>query len=178
MKKVIIALLCLITLAVGMILISNNFKIEEQKEVKDVIDVETTTSTVSTTTTSTSTTVTTTKKKTTKKTTKKASATWNPSTASRNEYIEYARQKSGYNDTQMQCLIWLWDHESGWNPRDWNDRSTACGIPQACPCSKTNNAYKTDWKAQIDWGIAYINNKYKNPCAAWNHWKNSRPHSY
>ena len=177
MKKILTALICLIILAISMALISKTYTIKEQKEVEDVTEVETTTSSTTTTTT-TSTTIATTKKKTTKKTTKRASAAWNPSTASRNEYIEYARQKSGYNDTQMQCLIWLWDHESGWNPRDWNDHSTACGISQACPCSKTNNAYKTDWKAQIDWGIAYINNKYKIPCAAWNHWKNSKPHGY
>lgn len=129
---------------------------------------------VDTTTTTTTTTTKTTKKvvKTTKKITKSTTFK-NVATASKQEYMNYAKLFSGYNDTQMQCLDYLWQHESNWDPNDVNKTSGACGIPQAYPCNKIQNSEgSNDWKAQIRWGIKYINNRYKNPCGAWNHFKN------
>lgn len=180
--KYIIGLCILLILFVTILLISNVFKpVKVEKHVTEITsnlhELDQPQSTTSTTTT---TTVTTTKKTTKKviKTTKKNTLNKIP-TASKAEYIEYARQRSGYNDTQMQCLDWLWTRESGWNPNSFNGQSSACGIPQACPCKKTNEAYKSSWKAQIDWGISYIANRYHgDPCSAWNHFKNSKPHSY
>lgn len=91
------------------------------------------------------------------------------------EYVEYAKEYGNLNDTQTQCLYYLWQHESNWNPNDVNKTSGACGIPQAYPCNKIQNSEgSNDWKAQIRWGIKYINNRYKNPCSAWNHFKNKR----
>lgn len=96
-------------------------------------------------------------------------------TASKQEYINYAKEYGKLNDTQTNCLIWLWDHESGWNPNAVNKSSGACGIPQSLPCNKIKNQQgSNDWKAQIRWGLNYINNRYKNPCSAWNHFKNKK----
>lgn len=129
----------------------------------------------------TSTTTTTTKKvvKTTQKTTKKKQVNFGKvTTASKQEYLDYAKSYSGYNDTQMQCLDWLWEHESSWNPNDYEN--DACGIPQSKPCNKIYKQQGSyDWQSQIRWGINYISNRYGGkPCNAWNHYKNSKPHWY
>jgi len=128
-------------------------------------------------TTTTSTISTTTKKATKKvvKTTKKTTAKKNKqnvATATRSEYESYAKSYGNYDDKQMSCLINLWNHESGWNPNSVNKSSGACGIPQALPCSKIKKVEgSNDWKAQIRWGIKYINYRYKNPCGAWKHFQ-------
>ena len=104
---------------------------------------------------------------------KKVTKITNVATSSKSEYMSYAKGYGNYNDTQMQCLDYLWSHESGWNPNNVNKSSGACGIPQALPCSKIKKQQgSNDWKAQIRWGINYINYRYKNPCSAWNHFKN------
>ena len=109
----------------------------------------------------------TTKKTTTKKVVKKVK------TSSYSEYQQYAKQYGNYDDTQMNCLINLWNRESGWNPNSYNKKSGACGIPQALPCSKIKNSEgSNDWKAQIRWGVKYINARYKTPCNAWKHFTN------
>lgn len=117
--------------------------------------------------------------KTTKKTTKKVVKTTKKAvvkkvvTSSVSEYQEFAKQYGNYDTTQMNCLINLWNHESGWNPNSVNKKSGACGIPQALPCSKIKKVERSnDWKAQIRWGIKYINYRYKNPCGAWKHFQN------
>ena len=83
-----------------------------------------------------------TEKKTTQKTTKKTTRRTTQTTkasGSKQEYIEYAREYSSYNTTEMECLINLWNRESGWNANAYNKSSGACGIPQALPCSKIKN---------------------------------------
>lgn len=105
------------------------------------------------------------------KTTKKATVK-KVKTSSVSEYQNYARTYGSLDDTQMNCLINLWNHESGWNPNSVNKKSGACGIPQALPCSKIKKVEgSNDWKAQIRWGIKYINYRYKNPCGAWKHFQ-------
>ena len=126
--------------------------------------------------TSTSSTTTTTHKKTTKKvvkTTKKVTSVKKVVLASKQEYLNYAKSYGNLNNTQLTCLDYLWQHESGWNPNSVNSSSGACGIPQAYPCNKIKNSEgSNEWQAQIRWGIKYINARYKNPCSAWNHFKN------
>lgn len=136
--------------------------------------------------TTTTSTITTTKKKTTKKVVKTTKKTTKKNTyikvptASKDTYIAYARQQSGYDDTQMNCLITLWNYESGWNPNSYNTKSDACGIPQSKPCSKIKKQQgSNDWQAQIRWGINYINGRYHgSPCEALNHFRNHNPHWY
>lgn len=112
--------------------------------------------------------------KTTKKvvkTTKKATVK-KVKTSSVSDYHNYARTYGSLDDTQMNCLIRLWNHESGWNPNSVNKKSGACGIPQALPCSKIKKVEgSNNWQAQIRWGIKYIDYRYKNPCGAWKHFQ-------
>ena len=173
-KKVIVSIELLIALLSILILISKSM---DKKEVE--LEIENTT--MNSIPEETSSTTTTTSKKTTNKTTKKNIQTrrvYNNSkvvSASKQEYINYAKSYGNLNDTQTNCLIYLWDHESGWNANSVNKSSGACGIPQAYPCKKiVQSEGSNDWQAQIRWGIKYINSRYKNPCAAWNHFKNKK----
>jgi uncharacterized protein YabE (DUF348 family) len=70
----------------------------------------------------------------------------------------------GWTGENWDALYKLWMKESGWNPNSVNNKSGACGIPQAYPCSKI-----TDKSAagQITWGLNYIKGRYGTPSAAW-----------
>lgn len=180
MKKILTALACLIILSISMVIISNQYTIEEQKEEPvDIIEPEPSVTVPISTTSAVTTKVT---QKTTKKNSvsKKVYSNYKVATASKAEYMAYAKSIGGYNDTQMQCLDWLWTHESGWNPNSHNTKTDCCGIPQSHPCSKIKKQQGSmDWQAQIRWGINYIAGRYNgNPCSAWNHFKNSKPHGY
>jgi uncharacterized protein YabE (DUF348 family) len=77
------------------------------------------------------------------------------------------------NDAQYNCLVVLWDHESGWNVHAANP-SGAYGIPQALPGYKMASA-GSDWQnnaaTQIRWGLGYIGDRYGSPCGAWSFWQ-------
>jgi len=77
----------------------------------------------------------------------------------------------GWDDSQFQCLVALWNRESGWRVNAANP-SGAYGIPQALPSSKMG-AYGSDWATnpatQIKWGLSYISGSYGTPCGAWGH---------
>lgn len=78
--------------------------------------------------------------------------------------------------TQFNCLDKLWKKESGW--RWWADNpySAAYGIPQANPGSKMKSAgsdWRTNPRTQIRWGLKYIKSRYKTPCKAWEHSRNT-----
>ncbi|MGO3796950.1 MAG: ubiquitin-like domain-containing protein [Pauljensenia sp.] len=78
----------------------------------------------------------------------------------------------GWSDTEFQCLVSLWDRESGWNPYAANRSSGAYGIPQALPGSKMASAgadWQTNPATQITWGLGYIAGRYGTPCGAWAH---------
>ena len=174
-KEARITLLILILLLSGILYIS---KLYDKKPVSDVYNEDISTNEIETSTSSTNTTKTTKKSKKTVKTTKKTTkrvTTQKVVTGSKQEYINYAKSYGNLNDTQTNCLIYLWDHESGWNPNAVNKSSGACGIPQSLPCNKiVKQQGSNDWKAQIRWGIDYINYRYKKPCSAWNHFKNKK----
>ncbi len=78
----------------------------------------------------------------------------------------------GFKISQFPCLNKLWNRESGWNHKAYNEGSGAYGIPQALPGSKMQSA-GSDWKTnpatQIKWGLGYIKDRYGNPCNAWQH---------
>jgi uncharacterized protein YabE (DUF348 family) len=79
----------------------------------------------------------------------------------------------GWGDAQYNCLVTLWDHESGWRVHAANP-SGAYGIPQALPGSKMSSA-GSDWQnsasTQIKWGLGYIASRYGTPCGAWSSWQ-------
>lgn len=85
---------------------------------------------------------------------------------------ELASSQHGWGDGEFQCLVNLWDKESGWNYQAYNSSSGAGGIPQALPASKMAAA-GSDWASnaatQITWGLDYIARGYGTPCAAWSH---------
>ena len=154
---------------IGTIILINGLINEDKKDDVPKIQNEVQTTT-QITTTNTNTTKTTKKSKKVVKTSKKKNK--KVKIASVSEYHKYAQEYGNYNTTELICLINLWNHESGWNPNSVNKNSKACGIPQALPCNKIKKSEgSNDWKAQIRWGIKYINYRYDTPCKAWNHFK-------
>ena len=79
----------------------------------------------------------------------------------------------GWGTDQFDCLVQIWDRESGWNVHAAN-ASGAYGIPQALPGSKMSTA-GPDWEnnatTQITWGLGYIAGRYGTPCGAWSSWQ-------
>lgn len=93
-----------------------------------------------------------------------------------NEYQAYAKDLCintyGWTENDFQCLIKLWNRESGWNPNAHNKSSGAHGIPQSLPASKMASEgadYYTNGKTQIRWGLKYIKGRYGSPSKAWAH---------
>ena len=107
-------------------------------------------------------------KKTTKTTTPKVSY-------NKDELKQYAYNlvlSYGWTENDYECLVKLWNRESGWRPNAVNKSSGACGIPQALPCKKMaseGSDYATNGKTQIRWGLKYIKNRYGSPSKAWAH---------
>ena len=146
-----------------------------EKRSETQIEVSNTTETTTSSTNTTTTTKTTKKAvKTTKKKKKKKYTFIKVATATYSEYQQYAQHYGNYNEEQMNCLINLWNRESNWSPNSYNKKTSACGIPQAVPCSKIKASEgSNDWKAQIRWGVKYIRCRkdYGTPCKAWKHFK-------
>lgn len=78
----------------------------------------------------------------------------------------------GWGSDQFDCLVNLWERESGWQVDAANPSSGAYGIPQALPGSKMASAgadWRTNPATQIEWGLGYIEERYGDPCGAWSH---------
>ncbi|MEN2737898.1 hypothetical protein ABCS02_08915 [Microbacterium sp. X-17] len=87
-------------------------------------------------------------------------------------YARSAIGAYGWGDDQYQCLVLLWNRESGWRADALNPWSGAYGIPQALPGSKMASAgadWRTNGATQVDWGLSYIDRSYGTPCSAWDH---------
>ena len=92
---------------------------------------------------------------------------------------EYSKRRSfeKMKIEQFSCLEKLWQKESGWNYLSRNKSSWAYGIPQALPASKMKtvaNDWKTNSRTQVEWGLSYIQWRYKSPCRAWKHWQKKK----
>lgn len=84
-------------------------------------------------------------------------------------------------ETQGQCLVDLWNGESGWRWDAENASSGAYGIPQALPADKMASVggdWRTNADTQIRWGLSYIAERYQTPCGALDFWKANDPHWY
>lgn len=96
---------------------------------------------------------------------------------SKAEYQSYAYDlviAMGWSESDFECLVNLWERESGWNPNSHNNSSGAHGIPQSLPASKMSSHgedYYTNGQTQIRWGLDYILNRYGSPTAAWKHFQ-------
>jgi hypothetical protein len=78
----------------------------------------------------------------------------------------------GWGSGEFDCLVALWNKESGWNVYAMNPYSGAYGIPQSLPGSKMASAgadWQTNPATQITWGLNYIQGRYGSPCGAWGH---------
>lgn len=78
----------------------------------------------------------------------------------------------GWTEYDFECLVYLWNRESGWSASSHNGGTGAHGIPQALPASKMasfGSDYYTNGYTQIDWGLNYILNRYGSPSNAWSH---------
>jgi hypothetical protein len=78
----------------------------------------------------------------------------------------------GWGTREYDCLVALWNKESGWNVYAYNASSGAYGIPQALPGNKMATAgadWQTSATTQISWGLGYIQARYGTPCGAWAH---------
>jgi len=187
MKKILIAS---IIGGFGCILLINGYVNGKQEVVEldntSKTQIEGQISNVSTTTS----TIATTKKKATKKvvkttkkvTTKQVSKSKINISYNRQEVIDYTHQEvvRRWGEKEWNATYKIAMHESGFSPNSWNKKSTACGVFQANPCSKTiKNGYKdyyTNWKTQVQWGLDYIQIKYKTPSNAWEYWQ--KHHNY
>lgn len=99
-----------------------------------------------------------------------------PITASVNDYQNYAHDlvinTYGWSEHDFECLIKLWNRESGWRANAHNPSSGAHGIPQSLPASKMASEgadYYTNGYTQIRWGLKYIDGRYGTPSNAWAH---------
>ena len=85
---------------------------------------------------------------------------------------QFMAQKYGWGSDQFSCLSSLWNKESGWNYKAYNNDGGATGIPQSLPGSKMAT-FGADWQTnaatQIQWGLDYIDRAYGAPCSAWSH---------
>lgn len=80
----------------------------------------------------------------------------------------------GWGD-QWDAFDMLVNSESGWNYKADNPTSTAIGIPQRLeskhpfPNKKARKKFMTDPIAQLRWMMAYVEDRYGSPEAAWQH---------
>ena len=79
----------------------------------------------------------------------------------------------GWTGNEWNALVTLWNKESNWRNRAKNPSSGAYGIPQALPHTKMPKAAwpesaggASDARAQIEWGLRYIKDRYGSPSAA------------
>ncbi len=95
-----------------------------------------------------------------------------PDPGSAQAYAADAIAARGWSSSEFDCLVALWNKESGWRVNAYNASSGAYGIPQALPGSKMASAgadWETNPATQIEWGLGYIQGRYDAPCGAWAH---------
>ena len=117
----------------------------------------------------------TTKVKTTKKVVKIPKVKVN-----KTEMLDYLYQQviaQGWNDNDYNAIMNILKREnSNFNISAVNEKSGACGLFQAKPCSKMKkygSDYKTNYKTQIAFGIDHIKSRYGTPVKAWEFWLNN-----
>ncbi|MFD1575182.1 lytic transglycosylase domain-containing protein [Agromyces cerinus subsp. nitratus] len=95
-----------------------------------------------------------------------------PDPGSAQAYAATAVAARGWPSSEFDCLVALWNKESGWRVNAYNAGSGAYGIPQALPGSKMATAgadWETNAATQIEWGLGYVSGRYGTPCGAWAH---------
>jgi hypothetical protein len=84
------------------------------------------------------------------------------------QYQKYAlkvmQQKYGWDASELNALIELWNRESNWNPEADNPTSSAAGIAQKM--TSIHGPIEPTAEGQINWGLEYIAGRYGSPSAA------------
>ena len=90
------------------------------------------------------------------------------SVAKAKAYAKERLKAFGWDESEFDSLEKLWESESNWDYQAINKKSGALGIPQLKGAQKVPN-YMSDYKVQIEHGLAYIKNrpKYGSPTEAW-----------
>lgn len=88
-----------------------------------------------------------------------------------------AANSFGWSGGQWSALNKLVSGESGWNPKAKNASSGAYGLFQALPASKIKGN-KNSIRAQANFGLNYIKDRYGSPKKAWSAWQGRSPHWY
>lgn len=98
----------------------------------------------------------------------------------------YIRHRYHWKTQQYQCLVKLWEKESGWTYNSYDPGQGSAmaggvrktwGIPQANPGTKMRSEgadWRTNTATQIRWGAKYIKSVYGTPCGAWGYWQDHR----
>jgi hypothetical protein len=82
-------------------------------------------------------------------------------------YAQSVLNSMGIGD-QFGALDFVFTNESGWDPYAVNPSSGAAGIAQSLGHGAVALG---DWKAQVDWGINYMDERYGSPNAAAAFWR-------
>ena len=83
---------------------------------------------------------------------------------------EFALHLLNYDYDQFNCLELLYTKESNWRVEAKN--GSHHGIPQG----RSEYLARVDGYKQVQWGIAYIDHRYGQPCVALQHWKDKGWH--
>lgn len=90
----------------------------------------------------------------------------------------YARKmaREMFGKGQWGALNQLVSHESSWDPQADNPTSTAYGLFQFLDSTRENYGLGKNASPyeQIDAGLRYVKDEYKNPVGAWNFWQQNR----
>lgn len=89
---------------------------------------------------------------------------WTP--ARSKAYVKKQAAAKGWTGKQWKCLDLLVHHESRWNHKSDNKRSSAYGLFQVL---KTPTGISV--QEQTERGLRYIVHRYDTPCRAWATWQ-------
>lgn len=79
----------------------------------------------------------------------------------------------GYGEADFSAVVYIIDHESGWNVHATNPSSGAYGLPQALPGSKMSSVgsdWRDNYQTQLLWFFNYCNGRYGSIQGAYNFW--------
>jgi hypothetical protein len=77
---------------------------------------------------------------------------------------------TSYSEPDDTAKAYIYDHESGNNPRAINSSSGACGLGQALPCSKMPCSL-SDYECQDNYFTSYMLSRYGTWQAAMAYWE-------
>lgn len=85
----------------------------------------------------------------------------------------YNQVKLRWDESQWQSFNNIIQHESEWNPKCQNPKSTAYGLGQFLNSTWEGTGYKksSDPQIQIAATIEYISDRYGDPKRAWRFWQ-------